>query len=219
MILKPWNTNNIVAAFGDKTLSWNDIPSQLPTSFAIRNLKQTHSKHVFEVGQDDSSNLQGDALFTRHKHLAVAIVTADCIPLLAWGDGIVGACHAGWRGVAQNIIGEWISKMCSSSQEVNNLNIALGPSIGVCHFEVGLDVASSLGASSLNATSAVKPHPHPQKRFVDLVSIAQDQLQTAGVRRTNISISNVCTYCNEDFESYRRNGPNAGRQYSFIAMK
>ena len=199
--------------FGDKDLNLDQIKSQNPSCTLYR-LKQIHSARVWDSKDLKGDGLQeGDALVSTDSNVTLAVATADCLPLLAHGRVAVGACHAGWRGVHQNIILEFVEKLKALGEKPSEIQVAIGPAIGVCHFEVGQDVATHFERFA----GAIRPHPNPVKAYVDLKSVAKSQLLSSGILERNIQIRSECTYCLKDkYHSYRRNGPNAGRQFSFI---
>ncbi len=76
-------------------------------------LQQVHSATVLDARLGDSG--QGDALITQRHDMALAVVTADCVPILLANDREVVAVHAGWRGIAQSILSaafERLTKRC-----------------------------------------------------------------------------------------------------------
>jgi len=88
-----------------------------------------------------------DALVTATPGVTLLIFTADCTPLLFHDPvtGAVGAAHAGWRGTAQNIGGKVVETMVREfGCKPENIQAAIGPNIGRCHFETGEDVPAAL---------------------------------------------------------------------------
>jgi YfiH family protein len=168
--------------------------------------KQVHSPDSIHASEF-RAGMAADGIYTNVNRHLISILTADCIPILAYHpDGIVAAIHAGWRGLYEDVIPRTLAKIPS------NPLVAVGPSIGVCCYEVGEDLAHQFevkfGKEVVDSTRA-KPH-------LDLTRVALKQLQEAGVEE--IEIAHLCTYCHPDlFFSYRREG-SAGRMMSFIAL-
>lgn len=172
--------------------------------------RQVHSARVVEVAQPGLAG-EADALITRAAGLALAVVTADCVPVLLAGAESVAAVHAGWRGIAAGIVGETLAAL-GRSEPGARFEAWIGPSIGVCCYEVDDDVAGRVVAASDPAASspgsAGKPH-------LDLVHAVEHQLAAAGVERTR-SVGG-CTRCDaEELWSYRREGAGAGRNLAFV---
>ena len=183
-------------------------------------LKQVHGNIVVEA--DPSLQHEGDGHWTAQNNLALSIVTADCIPALGVsgsGENIF-AVHAGWRGVSLNILNATISKIPDSDR--SGLQLYVGPHILKNSFEVGMDVAETLAHVAqqndlFERSQVVLQHPTDKsKALVDLLEITKLQAATCGVNTKNIIHFGPNTFTSEQYSSYRREKPNAGRQISFI---
>ena len=142
---------------------------------------------------------QADAAWTDKRGVGIAIQTADCIPILITDRDatIVGAAHAGWRGLVSNVAANLVAAMPKAPEE---LVAWLGPCIGPKYFEVGEDVWSEVLPILPEAV-----HVHNRdasKRFVDLLAVAKRQLRQCGVGA--VSSADICTYASNDFYSYRQ---------------
>ncbi|MEL0640877.1 peptidoglycan editing factor PgeF [Pseudoalteromonas aliena] len=180
-------------------------------------LNQTHSAEVVVVDEQfDFSILQdGDALFTTLINQPIAIMTADCLPILMTSSngGEVAAIHGGWRGLEQGIIKNTLSYFKTNNE---NIYAWLGPAIGPTKFEVGIDVFDLFKAHSVLFTQAFQLQQN-QKYLADIYLIARIQLQILGVK--NISGGEYCTASQKElFFSYRRDGQ-TGRMASLIWRK
>lgn len=152
---------------------------------------------------------EGDALFTSESGLALSVVTADCVPVLLAGPGGLAAVHAGWRGIAGGVIGAALERLEGPLAE---WTAWVGPSIGVCCYEVGEEVADSVvrasGPEVVGGDPAGRPH-------LDLPGAARRQLAAAGVGEVVVLVR--CTRCDEAaLWSYRREGKAAGRNLAFM---
>lgn len=184
-------------------------------------LTQVHGKRCVSLqGSESASEVhgwEGDALLTRAPRTACAIRTADCIPLLfgCRRTGWVAACHAGWRGLAQQIIQATIDSL--REQGAHELCVAVGPHISRNAFEVSQEVADTL--------LALSPDPHiieqgPHRPHVDLRRLAHAQLLQAGLREEEIDHVPGCTVSSPElFYSYRRDGAASGRLLSAIVTR
>ena len=154
---------------------------------------------------------QADASVCSRPGQACAILTADCLPvLLASASGqVVGAAHAGWRGLAQGVISTVIDAMRTTDPAACKAGVWawLGPCIGPERFEVGKEVVQAL-----KAREAMPEHfrPSPAGRWLaNLQAIAARQIQQAVIQRgiplVGIESEARCTFNNPSaFYSYRR---------------
>ncbi len=169
--------------------------------------RQVHSATVLDACP--GRNPAGDALVTDRHELAVAVVTADCVPVLLAGDRWVAAVHAGWRGLAQSILPAAIERLRATSGAITAW---IGPAIGPCCYEVGHDVADRVKAASTGEVVRSGGHGRPH---LDLVAAARSQLEGSGDVRINVV--EACTRCDDTrLWSYRRDGPGAGRNVAAI---
>ncbi|MCC6276868.1 MAG: peptidoglycan editing factor PgeF [Oligoflexia bacterium] len=213
-----------VAIFFDKNESLASIRKQHPELSAISTLKQVHGTDIHEAIEGQTTLPLGDGLWTARAQIGLCVHTADCIPLLLASPTHVMAIHAGWRGVAQGLPRLAVEKLKSLGNEIEQIECFMGPSIGPCHFEVGLDVAEQIlksigeSVSQLSKSEVVRPHPDSNKVFIDLPKVAETQLIGAGLSLENIQIMRDCTYCKpEKYFSYRRDG-SASRLESLVFL-
>jgi YfiH family protein len=179
-------------------------------------VSQVHSAIIREVRHDEDPLRvrveEGDALIARDAGVAIAVRTADCVPLLLAHPptGAVAAIHAGWRGVEARIAGATVHALDVPPSE---LIAVVGPHIRVASFEVGEDVAERLQGSSSakNVISRAYEGPH-----VDLFRILEAQLAELGVRLRDIGGDTFAD--TERFFSYRRDGK-TGRLLSVIVAR
>jgi polyphenol oxidase len=175
---------------------------------------QVHGGEVTEVGperatagfEDPARTLPGtDALLARDPGVAVAVITADCLPvaLADPASGAVAAVHAGWRGVAAGLLSRVLDRFADPS----GLRAAVGPGIGPDHYEVGEEVVSAVDAAT---GGGARVERRDGRAFLDLPGTVAAFLRTSGVG--SVEESGLCTACRGDrFYSYRREG-RTGRQ-------
>lgn len=181
----------------------------------IQWLEQVHGNQVAEITTVSSHAITADASVTCQKNIALAIMTADCLPiLLSHKEGAeIAAIHGGWRPLAANIIEKTIEKMHSNSAE---LVAWLGPCIGNEAFEVGIEVKEAFTQQDkIFSTAFVKQKSG--KYLANLHKIAEMQLQSLGVKL--ISTLDECTYQRTDkYYSYRKEQV-TGRMASIICRR
>ncbi len=170
-------------------------------------LRQIHSAAVVDARPGD--NGPGDALTTARADLGLVVVTADCVPvLLSAGTGIA-AVHAGWRGLAEQIVAVAVGRL--RRREGSEATAWIGPAIGPCCYEVGEDVADRVGDASSPAVVHAKARGRPH---LDLAAAARFQLRQVGVE--DIRVLEICTRCDPRLWSYRRDGARCGRNVAVI---
>jgi len=174
-------------------------------------LTQVHGTTVADL---DAAGALGpaDAAFTRRRGRVCAILTADCLPVLLVSEtgDLVGAAHAGWRGLAAGVIEATVAALAAPPQ---SLLAWLGPAIGPAHFEVGPEVREALLVGDSDAAGAFVASP--SGRFMaDLAVLVRRRLVACGVRR--IYGAGECTFAaKERYFSHRRDGV-TGRQATLI---
>lgn len=212
---------NLVKKWGDDPAAVNENLRRLRAAAGVDRLfvaKQVHGIAVAHVEAsttpEEITNTEADALVTRVPGVALAISTADCVPILATNAdaSVVGAAHAGWRGTVKGVGAQLIAAL---DTRPDSLWIALGPSICVKCFEVGEEVAAEFSAAEFSA--AVVRRDLGAKPHVDLQRANVDALVAAGVPPDHIDGAPACTMCEpERFFSFRRDHGKTGGHLSFV---
>lgn len=161
-------------------------------------LKQVHGTTV--INADGRPRLaHADASFSKRKGVVCAVMLADCMPVLLTDGSVVGAAHAGWRGLSSGVIEATFSAMKVKGEETLAW---LGPAIGPKVYEVGEDVREAFLEIDPAAQSAFVPN-RPGHWLLDLYAVARQRLARLGV--TRIFGGDFCTYTERDrFFSFRR---------------
>lgn len=196
-------------------------------------LEQAHGTVV--ANADNASCLpQADACIARHRAAVCVVMTADCLPVLLCDTqgSVVGAAHAGWKGLAAGVIEATVQAMDAAPP---NLMAWLGPAISQQAFEVGDEVRALFVDADPKAAAAFTPSPwsgkgvdsslpfgervpvrarEGMKYMADIYALAHLRLNALGI--TRIYGGDHCTYReSEKFFSYRRDGA-TGRMGTFI---
>lgn len=154
-----------------------------------------------------------DGLVTRTPGLLLTIAVADCAAVLLADveAGVVGACHAGWRGAVGGVVGATVRAMQALGAEAARLRAYVGPCIGPASFEVGPEVAARFGAAHVvRPAGAARPH-------VDLPGALRAQLRAAGLPEGAVETSGHDTMDEAGrFFSYRASGGTTGRMLGVI---
>ncbi len=188
--------------------------------------RQTHTDIVRRVTREDHRGLfhrdypECDGLVTNDPGVTLMIFTADCTPILLHDPvtGAVGACHAGWKGTAQDIAGKTVAAMVREfGCDPANIRAAIGPNIAQCCFETDGDVpAAMLETYGEEARGFIRSVGN--KYYVNLKEINALSLGRAGV--LHIEISESCTMCEHDrFWSHRYTRGLRGSQGALIGCK
>jgi len=194
-------------------------------SFWILSVKQVHGTDALVVDRalTSSDRFSGgwDALVTDQRGIMVAVRTADCVPVLMHDSKrkIVAAVHAGWRGAVAGIVGKTIAVMESQFGTVpDHVQVSIGPSAGVCCYEVDQTVLDKLPEACPDYQRVVRGQ-RGGKAHLDLKMLIREQARNAGIQQNSITCVNLCTICHEDlFFSYRREGKVIGTMVSAIGL-
>ncbi|MDO5102717.1 MAG: peptidoglycan editing factor PgeF [Lautropia sp.] len=177
-------------------------------------LTQVHGVEVLD-SPDVLASPEADAQISTRPGLALAVLVADCLPvLLADRQGrVIGAAHAGWRGLAGGVLDNTVARMQAHAPAAD-LVAWLGPSIGPTAFEVGDEVRAAFLSRHPEAADAFTPREKPGKWLADLPGLARQRLLAAGVGE--VLSAGACTWSDPArFWSYRRD-PRCGRMAGLI---
>ncbi len=188
------------------------------SSSALLGLKQVHGSKVVTVTKPwaEGEGSAADAFVTQIPGLALGIITADCAPVLFFGDnGAIGAAHAGWRGALAGVLEE--TAVALRNLGAATITAAIGPCIHQASYEVGYDLRNLVVADA--PTSAAFFLAGRQNHFwFDLPGYCANRLSRIGVE---VEILPYDTCADEtNFFSYRRKTlrqePVTGHQISII---
>lgn len=201
----PWRSMNLSLVVGDEPQRVLDNRRRL-SAICLGGrrwaaMRQVHGAEVIEASLEEG--LEGDAVWTEDPLRPVAVLAADCLPVLLAGPHGIAAAHAGWRGAITGVVQ-------AAAIAVDAREAWVGPGIGPCCYGVGREVieafADRYGDDVLNAPDRV-----------DLAAAVRLALREAGV--TSIHVCALCTSCHDDlFFSHRRDGGVTGRQALVAAL-
>ncbi len=203
----PFDPFNLGAHCGDAAqavqANRHALASLLDLPAPPRWLRQVHGTAVatFPASADAAAEPPGaDAALTRDPGVVLAVLTADCLPLLVCADdgAEVAAIHAGWRGLAAGVIDRCLATLQTPR---DRLLVWLGPAIGAHSYEVGVEVRAAFIAQ--NATNASAFVPTRRGHWLcDLYTLARLRLAALGV--TRVFGGGFDTFADARFYSYRR---------------
>ncbi len=171
----------------------------------LATVRQIHSADVVTLADGDDvavvRDIQADGIVTRRRGVALAVLTADCQPiLLADGaGGVIGACHAGWRGALAGVIEATVAAMRDLGAQ--DIRAVIGPTISQRNYEVSEEFMDEFLTEDPDYARLFSGGPNGRPMF-DLPSFGLSRLRGAGV---DAEWSGHCTYADPDrFFSYRR---------------
>jgi len=209
-------------------------------------VRQIHSDLIHHVSAVPSKPLVGDGLITDTPGLVLAVLTADCLPVILVDRKrrAVGVFHAGWRGTVSRIVEKGVGEMCKEfGSNPRSLVAAIGPGIQQCCYEVGGEVRAQFESQFAYATSLFREvkesdpvrekypllflsarapgHSElPVKIFLDLVEANRRQLLDAGLPAKNIDSGAPCTACHTELLfSHRAEKGVTGRMMAAVGIK
>jgi YfiH family protein len=181
-------------------------------------MQQEHGARVVCVEGADQPNGAADGLLTTRVGLGLAVLTADCVPMLcvAPRHRAVMAIHAGWRGTLAGIAAVGLAEARRwLGIEPHAWQVAMGPSIGSCCYEVETRIGQQLVDRWGSMPEAWRPHGSHGR--LDLRAANRSILLDQGVPEPQIAMVGPCTSCqSSEYFSHRRSRGRAGRQLSVI---
>lgn len=150
-----------------------------------------------------------DGLITAEADVALVVRNADCLPVALVGGDAVAMLHAGWRGLAADILGRAVHRLGNElGIAAHELAAFIGPGVGPCHYPVGSEVREAL-------CRLVEPEAGwLAGDRVDLGAFAVARLRALGVAQA--SALGPCTACSSHHYSFRRDRSEAGRMWSAV---
>jgi polyphenol oxidase len=144
---------------------------------------------------------EADALVTAEEGVGLAVMVADCAPVVLASPGAVAVVHAGWRGLVGGVLERTLDELERLGAPATRA--ALGPCIGPCCFEVGEEVAEHF------LPEHVQGRPEWPRPYVDVRAAIAVRLRARGV---DLDVLDVCTSCDDRCFSHRRDAGRTGRQ-------
>lgn len=178
-------------------------------------LKQIHSNLVYNY---DGELHQGDGIITNRRKIGIGVFTADCVPVLIYDNvnQVIAAVHSGWKGTLNEVSANALSKLRAEyGSKMKDINVIIGPHNRGCCYEIGEDVMELFSKKELYKDLEII-----KDSKLSLEKCIIKQLEANGVDNKNIISTNICTYCNSNYNmySYRKQKVDYGRMFSFIYL-
>ncbi len=202
--------------FSKEEVKYNQeiLAKNINTNFEnLKFQKQVHGSTVREIAANSSNIFESDGMITDEAGLVLCVIVADCAAVLCY-DGkehCVGAFHAGWRGIADEITVKGIEMMHEKfGTKSENLLIYISPCAGSDTYEIGEEVAELF-------PNSVKKKENG-KYLLDMRGEICKQLKKIHIPDRNMEYSSICTISNKNFHSFRRDKDKSGRMAAFIGL-
>ena len=215
----PFDTFNLGDHVGDDPAAVAANRARLAGAIGLADrvvwMNQVHGDRVEVVDEPrDSAVDDTDALVTSTPRLALAVVTADCVPVLMADDraGVIAAVHAGRVGAQRGVVTRAVEAMVGLGAHVGDISVLLGPAVSGRNYEVPAAMADEVEAAlpgSRTTTAAGTPG-------LDLRAGIACQLRDLGV--TSIDVDPRCTVADQSLVSHRRGAP-TGRLAALVWME
>jgi hypothetical protein len=228
---RPWMLGSSLN--GNDAAAWSQVAAAIGVEAGdLVRLRQVHGASVVVArrGAGQEPLPEADILLAQDPALAIAIQTADCVPILIADKrtGAVAAAHAGWRGLASRVPTVAVDAMVREFRSRReDLIAAVGPSISAARYEVDLPVMEKFEKNGFSPEHIGRwfydGHPdreHPDHWYFDGSQSAHDQLAVAGVPVSQIHLARLCTATHSELLcSYRRDGTSSGRMAAVILAR
>lgn len=201
----PFESFNLGSRCGDDPAAVAANREALVKALALpsppRWLRQVHGIEVFDAdGESTNDEPEADAAVTHRAGVMLAVLTADCLPVVFCADNgsAVAVAHAGWRGLAAGVLEATIAALRVPPQK---LVVWIGPAIGAASYEIGAEVRAAFVDADADAAHAFAP-TRPGHWLCDLPALARRRLADAGVAR--VHGGEFDTFADARFYSFRR---------------
>jgi YfiH family protein len=177
------------------------------------NIRQIHGNRVLRADGPFDVMPDADGIITDRRNLTLLVRTADCLPVFLCDPGreVIGLVHAGWKGSLDRVTAEAVRAMVAHyGTRPADIKAAFGPAISPVFYEVGREFIKYF-PKEVTARGL--------KCSLDIALVNRNQLEDEGVLPGNIMDCGICTYANEQYFSYRREGGAAGRMVSVMTMR
>lgn len=213
----PYDSFNLATHVGDALEDVENNRARLSQALNLEPdqfhwLSQVHSTRIVET-KEAAEVKEADGIDSKYSGEVCVVMTADCLPVLLCNQSgtQVSAVHAGWRGLANGILAQAVSRFSDPASVI----AWLGPAISQKHFEVGGEVRDQFIARNRSMLRAFVASSNIGKYMADLYELARIELNKLGVQ--SIHGGDFCTYTDQArFYSYRRDGSKSGRMASLI---
>lgn len=195
-----WNQKNLLEDLSDILNVEED------KVYTVNQVHGTCVETIIDLDIEDISKKQRDGLITNEKGIVLVTYHADCVPIYFYDKikKVIGIAHSGWKGTLNNISKKMIDVFEHDfDSNLDDIVVAIGPSIGLCCYEIGHDVEFLFKEKFSNEDNIILYKD--ETIYLDLWKVNKSNLLNRGIKDENIMESNFCTSCNTDIlYSYRK---------------
>ena len=208
------NRRRIAAFFGQ-------TPDRLLSLYQIHSAK---AEIVDGPWPEEGTRPEADGLVTTKDNLVLSALSADCATLL-WADtknGVIGACHAGWKGALYGMIESELEALLSQGAAIDHLTCVIGPCIGQISYEVGVEFETEFLDTDSQAQAYFIKGQSEDKRQFDLAGYCLMRLRSAGLTRIGATGHDTCAQASLFFSNrraYLNNEGDYGRLMAAIMLR
>ncbi len=223
----PWESLNVGGTVGDeavnvrenRTRSFAAVGRSLSSLFDVWQVHSADSVFAEAPRPVNEDHFKADIIFTNKPEVTLYMRFADCVPILLYDPRkeVIGLAHAGWLGTVRETSSSAVEAMRRRyGTKPTDVLAAIGPSIGVDHYEVGPDVIGQI-QQVFGADAERLIQERDGKTYLDLWGANRIQLEKSGVEQ--IEVANLCTACHlNDWYSHRAEKGKTGRFGALIAL-
>ncbi len=224
----PWDSLNVGGTVGDdkervrenRTRSFAAVGRRLDSLFDVWQVHSADAVFADAPRPPEADHEKADIMFTDRPAVTLYMRFADCVPILLYDPRkqVVGIAHAGWLGTVRGVSSAAVKAMTEHyGTRAENIQAAIGPSIGVDHYEVGPDVIAQVN-TAFGPRAGDLITMYAEKTHLDLWAANRMQLEQAGVGQ--IEVAGLCTACHlDDWYSHRAEKGKTGRFGALIALR
>ena len=217
----PGSSDNKKNVFRNFQIVLKKIKSKSNKIFILNQIHSNKFCYIDKKSKIKNSKFVGDALITNKLSIPIAVLTADCAPILIYDKNIkmVAAIHAGWKGAFKNIVNKVIKFMIKKGCSPENMTAVIGPCISVNNYEVKKDFVKKFIKKNKSAKKFFKITE--RKNYFDLSKYIHNQLKSLDIKKIDIINKDTFNIKNNFFSARRsisRNESDYGRNISIIML-
>ncbi|NLK62771.1 MAG: peptidoglycan editing factor PgeF [Fusobacteria bacterium] len=196
--------------------------SKFKKEYKIIYAKQTHSNNIKIIDDKIEKNYDDvDGFITKRKDIILLTKYADCLPLYFYDkkNSVIGVAHSGWGGTYKEIYKEILVKLEENyNSKKEDIIVAIGIGIKNCCYEIGEEFYEKFISKFSNEIMDKVILRKNGKLYYDNELLNYELIKEIGIPKENITMSNKCTYCSDEFFSYRK-GDKSERNSGIIFFK
>jgi len=217
----PGSSDNKKNVFKNFQIVLKKIKSKSNKIFILNQIHSNKFCYIDKKSKIKNSKFEGDALITNKLSMPIAVLTADCAPILIYDKNIkmVAAIHAGWKGAFKNIVNKVIKFMIKKGCSPKNMTAVIGPCISINNYEVKQDFVKKFIKKDKSAKKFFKIIK--KKNYFDLSMYIHNQLKSLDIKKIDIINKDTFNIKNNFFSARRsisRNESDYGRNISIIMI-